>query len=95
MIVRKWLTVNSKGSARLTQSKPSAAADEISIKLEVKLPNALFNKPRLEAKIEIPEDAVGPSVLDADVMENVKEAIAQSTGLDFAINIIKEEVPQV
>lgn len=77
--------------ARLTQGQPAVDADEISILLDVTLPDALFDKPRLEAKIEIPEDAVGPDVINSKVIENVKDAIHQSTGLTFAINVIKEE----
>lgn len=91
MKVKKWLTINSRGSARLTQGRPAIEADEVSILLDVTLPNALFEKPRLEASIEIPEDAVGPDVLNCEVIENVKDAIKQSTGLTFAINVIKEE----
>jgi len=91
MKVKKWLTINSRGSARLTQSKPSSYADEISILLEINLPDELFRKPRLEAKIDIPKEAAGPDVLSSEVVENVKEAIEKSTGLTFSINVIKNE----
>ena len=94
MIVKRWLTINCNGAARLTNLKPCLSANEVSVKLEVNLPDALFQKPRLEAKIDIPEEAVGPSVLDANVVENVKDAVKQATGLDFSISIIKEEKPQ-
>ncbi len=91
MNVKKWLTINSRGSARLTQSKPRITYDEVSILLDVNLPDALFDRPRLEAKIEIPDEAVGPEALNAEVIENVKEAIKQATGLTFSINVIQEE----
>lgn len=92
MKVKKWLTITSRGSARLSQGKPMVRTDEVSILLSINLPDTLFNKPRLEAKIEIPEEAVGPDVLNSEVIENVKDAIKQSTGLTFAINVIKEDV---
>ena len=91
MNVEKWLTINSRGSTRITQGKPGLSWNEVSILLKVTLPDALFNKPRLEAKIDIPKEAAGPDSLTADVVENVKEAIEQSTGLTFSINVIKEE----
>jgi len=75
MKVIKWLTVNSRGSARLTQGKPAISWDEISIFLEINLPNELFSRPRLKAKIDIPEDAVAPELISTKVIENVKEAI--------------------
>ena len=91
MKIKKWLTINSGGFARITQRKPSITWDEISILLDINLPDALFRKPRLEAKIEIPQEAVGPDVLNSEVVENVKEAIEQATGLTFSINVIKNE----
>ena len=91
MKVKNWLTINSRGSARLTKSKPGMSVDEVSILLEINLPNAIFRKPRLEAKIDIPEDAVGPELIDSDVVENVREAIEQTTGLTFSLNVIKSE----
>ncbi len=91
MKVQKWLTINSRGSARLTQTKPHLDWNEISIALEVNLPDALFDKPRLEARIDIPEEAATPNLIDAHVVENVQEAIKQATGLEFSINVIRTE----
>lgn len=91
MEIRKWLTISSRGAARLTQGKPTISWNEVSILLNIDLPDALFKKPRLEAKIEIPEEAVGPDCLSSEVVENVQEAIEQATGLNFSINVIKSE----
>lgn len=91
MKVRKWLTINSRGIARLTQGQPNIDCDEVSILLGVNLPDELFSRPRLEAKIEIPKEAAGPDVLNSEVIENVKEAIETATGLTFSINVVKEE----
>ena len=91
MKVKKWLTINSRGIARLTQGQPGIDADEVSILLDINLPDELFRKPRLEARIEIPKEAAGPDVLNSEVVENVKEAIQQTTGLNFSINVIKHE----
>ena len=91
MIITKWLTINSNKSVRITHNQPSLAANEISVKLQIKIPDALFKKPRLEAKIEIPEEAVGPDMIDSHVVENVQEAIKSVTGLEFHIDVIKEE----
>ncbi len=91
MQIKKWLTINSNKSARVTHSKPNLRWDEVSILLDINLPDELFKKPRLEAKIEIPKEAAGPDVLNCEVVENVKEAIHQATGLEFSINVIREE----
>ena len=91
MNIKKWLTISSRGAARITQGQPSVDANEISICLDINVPDELFRKPRLEAKIEIPKEAAGPDVLSSEVVENVKEAIHQATGLEFSINVIKPE----
>jgi len=91
MKVKNWITVNSRGSARLTKSKPRMEVNEVSIALELNIPAELFQKPRLEAKIDIPKEAVGPDLINSTVVENVQDAIKQATGLTFAINVIKSE----
>ena len=91
MKIEKWLTVNSRGASRITHGKPTTRHDEISILLNINVPDELFQRPRLEAKINIPREAAGPDVLTSEVIENVQEAIEQSTGLDFSINIVKYE----
>ena len=92
MNINKWLTINSNGAARLTSGKPAIEWNEISIYLDINVPEALFKKPRLEAKINIPTEAAGPDVISTEVVENVKEAIETATGLTFSINGIKEEL---
>ena len=42
MKVKKWLTINSRGIARLTQGKPNIDWDEVSILLDVNLPHLIF-----------------------------------------------------
>ena len=94
MKVKKWLTINSSGSARLSCGKPNIGWDEVSVLLDVNLPDALFQRPRLEAKINIPEEAAAREVITSDVVENVKEAIETATGLTFSINVVKEEIEE-
>lgn len=88
MNIKKWLTVKSNESARLTQGKPVVGVDEVSILLDINLPDELFRRPRLEAKIEIPQEAAGPETISSEVIENVQEAIQKSTGLTFSINVV-------
>lgn len=85
------MTINSRGAARLTKGRPSLYADEISMQLNMELPDALFRKPRLEASIKIPEEAVQTEVINSDVTDNISEAIKSSTGLDVVIRIVNPE----
>ncbi len=91
MKVKQWLIVNSRGSVRVRTTKPAMKWNEIALLLEVNLPDALFRRPRLEAKVTIPEEAAGTETINANVVENVREAIESATGLNFDISVIKHE----
>lgn len=91
MKVEGWLTVNNRGTIRLTKGQPGIDWDEVSIKLQLDLPKELFNRPRLSADITIPKDAAMPTEITADVVEDCKEAIKQVTGLEMKISVIKDD----
>jgi len=91
MKVKKWLIVNSKGACRLAVNKPGIDWNEVAIHLEVDLPDALFKKPRLEAKITVPDEAAASDVISAIVSDDIREAIEQATGLTFSIAIAKQD----
>ena len=89
MKVKKWLTISNKGVCRLTKAKPKLDQNEVAIFLEIELPDALFNKPRLEAKITVPDEAAVSGVIESVVAENVQEAIEQATGLTFSVAVVQ------
>ena len=94
MKIKKWLTVGKNKSARLTAGKPSLDWDEVSILLEIELPDALFQKPRLEAKITVPDEAARSDTISSVVSDNVQEAIQQATGLTFSVAVNKTDAEQ-
>lgn len=81
--------------ARLLSAKHSPALNsgEVAIRLDLSLPGALFVKPMLEAKVIVPEDRVTPMVLEAQVIENVREAIAQQTGMHVTVALVEAAKP--
>ena len=91
MKIKKWIIINSRGSCRFTTKKPGLDGDEVSILLSLEIPDALFNKPRLEASIAVPDESVRSDIINTVVCENVQEAINQASGLDFAIRIVPDE----
>lgn len=86
-----WLTINNRGSMKLTKNQPGLDWNEVSVKIEVDLPSELFSRPRLQASIKIPNDAVGPDVINSTVIANCKDAIKSVTGLEMKISVIKED----
>ena len=91
MKVGTWLVISKGGSIRTRKSKPWVRADEVAMKLLVDLPDALFQKPHLEAAVTIPNEAAMGEVLTAEVVENAKEAIETATGLNFSVSVVQEE----
>lgn len=76
-------------SARLTSRTPDLEAGEVAIKLNVNVPETLFKKPQLQASVTIPEDSVTAPVLNAQVLDNVKEVLAQTTGMDISLRVVE------
>jgi len=91
MKLNKYLIISSKGKTRITQNPPRLDFDEIVVQLDISIPDALFQKPFLEATIEIPEFTF-PKLISSDVVENVQEAVRQSTGLAFEIKVVYPEL---
>lgn len=91
MKVKGFLIVGSNGSTRITKKRPGLDWDEIAIALDLEIPDQIFRKPHLSAEITIPDEAAMPSVIDAAVSENVRDAIEQATGLEFAVRIAPPE----
>lgn len=77
-----------KPRVRVSIGKPSLAPDEIAVKLNVKLPLALFMRPDLEAQIEVPPEK-SPYQITPEIRTNIAEAIRQTTGL--AVNLTVSE----
>lgn len=86
-----FLTINQKGSVKATKNKPYLDWNEISIQMNLVLPDALFKKPQLSANITIPDEAAISKMIEAEVRDNVKEAIEQVTGMEVKLNLIVQE----
>lgn len=76
---------------RIAKRPPSLDADEIAIKMEIRLPDALFKKPHLEAKIEVPNEAAKVEAITAITADNVRDAIVEATGLELSISVKQED----
>ena len=91
MNVNAWLTINNRGSVKVTKTQPGIDWNEVSIKINVDLPDELFRRPRLKASITIPKEAAITEEINAKTIEDCKEAIKTVTGLEMNISVIKHE----
>lgn len=77
--------------ARLTKSETTLNVGEISVKLSAELPDALFKRPMLEAKIDIPEELIPSSIIDVNIQNNIVEAVKEATGVNIAFTIEEQK----
>ena len=76
---------------RLCTKLPALAAGEIPVKITVVLPEALFTRPQLQAKVIIPESAVSKPVIDGNILDNVREVLEQQTGMAVQVFLVENE----
>lgn len=73
-------------SARVTAKPPSLKSGEIVLSLQVSLPESLFARPSLRAKVEVPE-ASSPPVIDAGVTDNIAAILTEQLGYRVTVEV--------
>jgi hypothetical protein len=92
MLTKFFLVISSSGKVRTVKSQPSLSYDEISISMNLNVPNRLFEKPLLHAEITVPESAATPKNIDVEMTDNIQAAIEEATGLQVKLSIVDPEV---
>jgi hypothetical protein len=80
MKIQKWLTISRSGTANISVNRPHMDVAEITIWLNLEIPDALFTKPKPVAEIKIPNEAVTQEQITAQVTDNIEQAIKSVTG---------------
>lgn len=71
---------------RTTKGKPNVGKNEITLEIKLKLPKTLFERPQLQATIEIDPEVVSDPAIDADVVNNIVE-LARVEGIELEITV--------
>lgn len=77
-------------TAKIHSWSPQLRPGEIVVSLDIDVPESLFQKPSLTAKITIPE-AQHPPVITAAVKADVAQALSDRLGLE--VSIVEEKDP--
>lgn len=85
-----YLVVNKAGSVKALKTRPGLRHDEICVGMILNIPDQIFNKPFITAEVTIPNDAVNPQEITAEVADNIKEAVQQSTDLQVILTVKTE-----
>lgn len=82
-----FLVIAADGRLRVTAGAPRLEANEVTMKLSIRVPRALFTKPMMSAQIEIPSDAGNPPYLNAVIVGDIQAAVKQAMGMDLSITV--------
>jgi hypothetical protein len=88
-----WLVINKRGIKAVRKTRPALEWDEIAVKINLEIPKELFDRPTIEATLEVkdvPNNAYHP-----DIVVNTAELIEQQTGakINFTVVQATEEEP--
>lgn len=76
---------------KVSRSKPKTEANEIAVKLNLQIPNALFVKPDLVFNVEIPENAAVIPPITAEVKDNLVEVLSKQIGQTVHLSVTGDE----
>lgn len=93
MKISFYLIVSQRGTVKTVKNKPGVSVDEVSIKMELSLPDSLFRKPQLTANISVDESEVSPLEITTQMKDNIQEVIQQHTGIPVILSIVNEQPP--
>lgn len=72
--------------ARVTARKPRTAANEVALQLTIEIPDAMFMKPVLQARMVVPPEAVSAPVIEPEVANNIAELVRDQLGIKLHIS---------
>lgn len=89
MKVSNWLVIDRNGIKATRKTKPALDWDEIAIKINLDIPKELFERPSIEATLEVkdvPNNAYRP-----DIVIQTADLIEQQTGAKISFTVVPPE----
>ena len=83
-----YLVVNRSGSVKTYKNRPGLNWDEVAVQMNLALPDALFQKPQIQAFIEVKDDKLSPLLIDAETSDNIRDAIEAVSGMEVRLEIV-------
>lgn len=89
-----YLIINNKKVVRLVKNLPRLDWSEVSIKMNLELPDSLFQRPVLSGSIVVKDSDVQPTVITPEIMNNIQQAIREHQGIEIKLSIAEDNTPQ-
>lgn len=80
------------GPIRVTRKKPNCKSNEVAIKVNLDLPDALFKKPQLEINLFAPEPE--QARIDPEVQDRIADLLRDQTGMSATVRFEAPEDEQ-
>lgn len=90
MLTRGYLTVSRNGRIRFSKGHPNLNWNEITIAIQLDVPNKLFERPMIQAQIKVDESII-PKEQPVQLILNTKELIEESTGAKIEFSVVPYE----
>lgn len=74
------------GKVSTYKNKPATDANEVAIAIDIDLPDALFERPQLTAKISVAQDSLGEVLAVAEVADNVGQMLSEQLGVQVHVS---------
>jgi len=74
------------GNVQVRKRKPRSGPNEIAVKINLEIPDSLFEKPTLEVSATVPEDAGHGPTINTEVADNIANIIRREMGIAVRIS---------
>lgn len=88
-----WGRQHGRPQVRVTKAKPFCEADEVAVAIRLELPESLFRRPQLQARIVVPEGQA-PAAITPDIQQNIADVVRDQLGISLHISAPNEEKPE-
>lgn len=75
--------------------KGNMPSNAVALKLNIQIPDSIFKRPQLEASIKIDENDIRKPMINAVVMDNIREVFQQQLGVDVTIQHVEPDMEHV
>ncbi len=98
MIIDQYIIIEGKkgkygshmtAKVRLVSKVPTLKGNEISLKLRLDIPQAVFERPQLTAALTVPDSAVSDIQITPDVTKKIENIIKETTGLTMNVSVVE------
>ena len=88
-----YLIIGRTGIRGVRKTRPGLKWDEVAMKINLDIPDVLFQRPHIEAKIIVDPEKIQPNQINPDLILNTKDLIEQQTGakIDFKVIPMEQE----